>query len=142
MPNVAPAPVGALVCGSVDQAMHAYQNGKFIPGGKGKPPVMSFSNRAFSELATACALLVAKQIRSSHLIASGGIIDPESSDWDEQLPNLRMMIYPREALEIEGTGTDSVPTEYIEGAFEGIVPPKLIDDPFATISLSTYRTRM
>ena len=58
----------------------------------------------------------AKQIRSSHLIASGGIIDPASSDWDEQLPNLRLMIYPRDALEIE---TPIAGSNYIEGAFEG-----------------------
>jgi len=66
----------------------------------------------------------AKQIRSSHLIASGGIIDPESSDWDEQLPHLRLMIYPRDALETLGLGG----TEYIDGAFEGIVPTHLLDD--------------
>ena len=67
----------------------------------------------------------AKQIRSSHLIASGGIIDPASSDWDEQLPNLRLMIYPRDTLEIASSATG---TDYIEGAFEGIVPPQLLDD--------------
>lgn len=67
----------------------------------------------------------AKQIRSSHLIASGGIIDPESSDWDEQLPHLRLMIYPRDSLEVESsTGA----TEYIDGAFEGIIPPTLLND--------------
>ena len=72
----------------------------------------------------------AKQIRSSHLIASGGIIDPGSSDWDEQLPHLRLMIYPRDALEtVAGAGT-----EYIEGAFEGIVPTHLLDDPFDSAS--------
>ena len=67
----------------------------------------------------------AKQIRSSHLIASGGIIDPESSDWDEQLPHLRLMIYPRDALEV---GTSTGATEYIDGAFEGIIPPTLLND--------------
>jgi len=67
----------------------------------------------------------AKQIRSSHLIASGGIIDPASSDWDEQLPNLRLMIYPRDTLEVASSATG---TDYIEGAFEGIVPPQLLDD--------------
>ena len=77
----------------------------------------------------------AKQIRSSHLIASGGIIDPGSSDWDEQLPHLRLMIYPRDALEsAAGTGT-----EFIEGAFEGIVPTHLLDDPFDSVISETTR---
>jgi len=67
----------------------------------------------------------AKQIRSSHLIASGGIIDPESSDWDEQLPHLRLMIYPRDTLEVD---TSTGATEYIDGAFEGIIPPTLLND--------------
>ena len=67
----------------------------------------------------------AKQIRSSHLIASGGIIDPESSDWDEQLPHLRLMIYPRDTLEVD---TSTGATEYIDGAFEGIIPSTLLND--------------
>ncbi len=67
----------------------------------------------------------AKQIRSSHLIASGGIIDPASSDWDEELENLRLLIYPRDTLERASTPGS---VDYIEGAFEGIVPPELLND--------------
>lgn len=69
----------------------------------------------------------AKQIRSSHLIASGGIINPSSSDWDEDFANLRLMIYPKDALEIPSPFPGVAPT-YIDGAFEGIVPPRLLND--------------
>lgn len=72
----------------------------------------------------------AKQIRSSQLIASGGIINPDpSKDWDESFENLRLMIYPSDALEISsGGGSPS----YIDGAFEGIVPPQLLEDTGGT----------
>lgn len=60
----------------------------------------------------------AKQIRSSHLIASGGIIDPSSNDLTGELENLRLMIYPSDVLETSGS--------YLEGAFEGIVPEILL----------------
>jgi hypothetical protein len=66
----------------------------------------------------------AKQIRSSHLIASGGITNPNSSDWGESFENLRLMIYPKDALET----TTPAGISYIDGAFEGIVPPRLLDD--------------
>lgn len=61
----------------------------------------------------------AKQIRSSHLIASGGIIDPESDDLTE-MSNLRLAIYPKETLEPGGTA--------IEGAYEGLVPETFLTD--------------
>jgi len=80
---------------------------------------MSFENRPKD--------FFAKQIRSSHLIASGGIIDPTSSDWDENFENLRLMIYPKDALEIASPFPDVAPT-YIDGAFEGIVPQTLLED--------------
>ena len=69
----------------------------------------------------------AKQIRSSHLIASGGIINPNSSDWDETYDNLKLMIYPKDALEITSPFGGGAPL-YIDGAFEGIVPPTLLED--------------
>ena len=81
---------------------------------------MSFENRPKD--------FFAKQIRSSHLIASGGITNPNSSDWDESFENLRLMIYPKDALETSTPGGVS----YIEGAFEGIVPPQLLEDTGGT----------
>lgn len=67
----------------------------------------------------------AKQIRSSHLIASGGIINPSSDNLSEELAHLRLMIYPKDALETVGPGGIT----YLDGAFEGIVPPALLNDP-------------
>ena len=72
----------------------------------------------------------AKQIRSSHLIASGGIINPTSSDWDVTYDNLKLMIYPKDVLEVPAFG-GGAPT-YIDGAFEGIVPPQLLEDTGGT----------
>ena len=72
----------------------------------------------------------AKQIRSSHLIASGGIIDPNSSDWDVTYDNLKLMIYPKDVLEVPAFGGGA--PSYIDGAFEGIVPPQLLEDTGGT----------
>ena len=71
-PTAAPGPASAPVCVSDYQVRHACQNGKFMPGGSGSPPVMSFIRRAFSALAAACALRVARQIRSSRISALSG----------------------------------------------------------------------
>lgn len=56
----------------------------------------------------------AKQIRSSHLIASGGIIDPKSPDLNGEFENLRLMVYPKETV------------QDLDGAFEGLVPKTLL----------------
>lgn len=70
----------------------------------------------------------AKQIRTSQLIASGGIANPESDDLSGVYSNLRLMIYPKDALEESGNSGIT----YKEGAFEGLVPPLLLNDPDGT----------